>query len=82
MKITCLGTGTPESHKRRASSGYLVEIGDDRILLDCGVVWSRLIEAGAQPGDITHLFFTHLHSDHMMDYARLIHAAWDEKARP
>ena len=83
MKITCLGTGTPESHKRRASSGYLVEIGDDRILLDCGGgVVSRLIEVGFQPGDITHLFFTHLHSDHMMDYARLIHAAWDEKSPP
>lgn len=83
MKITCLGTGTPESHQRRASSGYLVEIGDDKILLDCGGgVVSRLIEAGYKPGDITHLFFTHLHSDHMMDYARLIHAAWDEKAPP
>lgn len=79
MKITCLGTGSPESHARRASSGYLVEIGTDKILLDCGGgVVSRLIEAGYRPADITHVFFTHLHSDHMMDYARLIHAAWDE----
>lgn len=79
MKITCLGTGSPESHAKRASSGYLVEIGDDKILLDCGGgVVSRLIEAGHMPSDITHVFFTHLHSDHMMDYARLIHAAWDE----
>ena len=79
MKITCLGTGTPEAHARRASSGYLVEIGEDKILLDCGGgVVSRLIEAGYRPSDITHLFFTHLHSDHMMDYARLIHSAWDE----
>ncbi len=79
MKITCLGTGSPESHAKRASSGYLVEIGQDKILLDCGGgVVSRLIEMGHMPSDITHLFFTHLHSDHMMDYARLIHAAWDE----
>ena len=79
MKITCLGTGSPESHARRASSGYLVEVGDDKILLDCGGgIVSRLIETGIMPRDITHLFFTHLHSDHMMDYARLIHAAWDE----
>lgn len=79
MKITCLGTGSPESYKKRASSGYLVEIGKDKILLDCGGgVVSRLIEAGHLPSDITHLFFTHLHSDHMMDYGRLIHAAWDE----
>ena len=79
MKLTCLGTGSPESHARRASSGYLIEVGDDKILLDCGGrVVSRLIETGTMPRDITHLFFTHLHSDHMMDYARLIHAAWDE----
>ena len=57
----------------------LTEIGQDKILLDCGGGFvSRLIETGHMPSDITHLFFTHLHSDHMMDYARLIHAAWDE----
>lgn len=83
MQITCLGTGSPESHARRASSGYLVETGTDKILLDCGGgVVSRLIEAGMKPSDITHLFFSHLHSDHMMDYARLVHAAWDEEAAP
>ena len=47
--------------------------------MDCGGgVFDRLIQSGRRPSDITHLFFTHLHSDHMMDYARLVHAAWDE----
>jgi len=79
MKITLLGTGSPEASTRRASSGYLVETGSDLILLDCGGgVFDRLLQAGHKPSDVTHLFFTHLHSDHMMDYARLIHAAWDE----
>lgn len=83
MKITCLGTGCPEPSVRRASSGYLVEIGEDVILLDCGGgVFDRLIQSGRKPSDITHLFFTHLHTDHMMDYARLIHAAWDEGGEP
>lgn len=83
MRLTCLGTGTPEPHARRASSGYLLEIGADRILLDCGGgVFDRLLQAGFRPKDITHLFFTHLHSDHMMDYARLVHAAWDEGGAP
>lgn len=83
MKITLLGTGSPEAHKRRASSGYLVSIGDENILLDCGGgVFDRLLQAGYQPSDIDYLFFTHLHSDHMMDYARLVHAAWDEGGSP
>ncbi len=83
MKITCLGTGCPEPNPRRASSGYLVETGNDVILFDCGGgVFDRLTQSGRKPSDITHLFFTHLHSDHMMDYARLVHAAWDEGGEP
>lgn len=83
MKITLLGTGSPEPHVRRASSGYLVETGRDTILFDCGGgVFDRLVQSGRKPSDITHLFFSHLHSDHMMDYARLVHAAWDEGGAP
>ena len=79
MKLTILGSGSPEAHVRRASSGYLVEVGDDRILFDCGGgVFDNLLRAGFQPSDLTHIVFSHLHSDHMMDYARLVHAAWDE----
>ena len=83
MKLTILGSGSPEAHARRASSGYLIEIGADRILFDCGGgVVDNLIRSGRLPKDITHLFFTHFHSDHMLDYARLVHAAWDEGAAP
>lgn len=83
MRITCLGTGSPEAYLRRASSGYLVEIGADTILFDCGGgVFDRLLQAGRKPSDITHLVFSHLHSDHMIDYGRLIHAAWDEGGDP
>jgi ribonuclease BN (tRNA processing enzyme) len=83
MKLTILGSGSPEAYIRRASSGYLLEIGEDKILFDCGGgVFDNLVRSGRLPSDITHLFFTHLHTDHMMDYARLVHAAWDEGAPP
>ena len=83
MKLTILGSGSPEAYARRASSGYLLEIGDDCILLDCGGgVVDNLIRSGRLPSHVTHLFLSHLHSDHMMDYARLVHAAWDEGAPP
>lgn len=83
MKLTILGSGTPEAYLRRASSGYLVEAGNDRILFDCGGgVFDNLLRSGRMPKDITHIIFSHLHSDHMMDYARLIHAAWDEGGSP
>lgn len=83
MKLTILGSGSPEAYARRASSGYLLEVGEDVILFDCGGgVFDNLLRSGRKPSDVTHLFFTHYHSDHMMDYARLVHAAWDEGAAP
>lgn len=83
MRLTILGSGSPEAYARRASSGYLLEMGDDVILFDCGGgVFDNLLRSGRKPSDITHLFFSHLHSDHMMDYARLVHAAWDEGGTP
>ena len=79
MKLTLLGTGSPEAHAPRASSGYLIETESDRLLFDCGGgVFDRLVQSGRMPSDLTHLIFSHLHSDHMIDYARLIHARWDE----
>ena len=78
MIITCLGTGSPEPSLKRASSGYLVEVENKNILIDCGGgVFGRLLEAGLFPHQITHVIFSHLHSDHMLDYPRLIHAIWD-----
>ncbi|MEO0485792.1 MAG: MBL fold metallo-hydrolase [Pseudomonadota bacterium] len=78
MRLHVLGSGSPEPYARRASTGLLVEAAGQRILLDCGGgVVSRLLEAGFEPADVDVLVFTHLHSDHMIDYARLIHAAWD-----
>ncbi|MEO0944350.1 MAG: MBL fold metallo-hydrolase [Pseudomonadota bacterium] len=83
MKLTILGSGSPEACTRRASSGYLIEVEDDAILFDCGGgVFDNLLRSGRQPSDITYIVFSHLHSDHMMDYARLVHAAWDEGGAP
>jgi ribonuclease BN (tRNA processing enzyme) len=83
MRLTVLGSGSPEAYARRASSGYLIETGHDVILFDCGGgVVDNLIRSGRKPSDVTHLIFSHLHSDHMMDYARLVHAAWDEGGVP
>ncbi len=82
VKLIVLGSGSPEAYVRRASSGYLIDLGGTRILFDCGGgVYDNLLRAGYAPSDIDFVFFSHLHSDHMMDYARLAHAAWDETGK-
>lgn len=79
MKIVLLGTGTPTPSLKRKSSGYLVEVGKDVILLDCGPgSYHRMLEAGKKPTGITDLFLTHLHYDHCLDYITLLLTRWDQ----
>jgi len=81
MRIRLLGTGTPTPSLRRMSSGYLVEIGDDVLVLDHGFgAHHRLLELGVPATRVTHLFFTHLHYDHCGDYARMVLTRWDQGA--
>lgn len=81
MKIVLLGTGTPTPSLTRMSSGYLVHLGDQVILLDHGPgSYHRLMQAGYRATDVTHVCFTHLHYDHCLDYQRLVLNRWDQGA--
>jgi ribonuclease BN (tRNA processing enzyme) len=78
MKIILLGTGTPAPSPARQSSGYLLEVGDDLIVMDHGPgAHHRLIESGHRAVDVSHAFISHLHYDHCMDYPRLVLQRWD-----
>jgi ribonuclease Z len=78
MKITLLGTGTPAPSLERQGSGYLFEVGGSLIVMDHGPgAHHRLIESGHRAVDVSHAFFSHLHYDHCMDYARLVLQRWD-----
>lgn len=78
MKVTILGSGTPTPLLEKASSGYLIEIGDDVIVVDHGPgAHNRLLQAGKQAIDVTHFFLSHMHSDHCLDYPRLLLQRWD-----
>ena len=80
-KITLLGTGTPAPSLERAGSGYFIEVGNDRIVMDHGPdAHHRLLQSGRRAIDVTHVFFTHLHYDHCMDYGRLVLQRWDQGA--
>lgn len=78
MRITLLGTGTPKPLPKRVCSSYLIEVGDDVILMDHGAgAGQRLIESGRKQTDVSHVFFSHLHYDHCLDYPRLVLQRWD-----
>ncbi len=81
MRITLLGTGTPGPSLARQSSGYLVDVAGDLLVLDHGPgAHHRLLESGRRAVEVTHAFLTHLHYDHCLDYARLVLQRWDQGA--
>ena len=82
IRLTLLGTGTPTPLLHRAGSSYLVALGEEMFLFDCGPgCVQRLLEKGVPSTRITHLFLTHLHYDHCVDYGYLVLSRWDQGCR-
>jgi ribonuclease Z len=77
LAITLLGTGLPYPNPKRAGPSYLVRAGATKVMVECGSgAVRRLVEAGHSPGDIHHLFLSHLHSDHFIDLGHFIVSRW------
>jgi ribonuclease BN (tRNA processing enzyme) len=82
MRLTTLGTGTVALSPARVCAGHLLEAGAVRLLLDCGSgVTHRLAEHALSWWTITHVAFTHFHTDHVGDFATLMFA-WKYGDRP
>jgi ribonuclease BN (tRNA processing enzyme) len=65
MKVTFLGVGSAFSRKN-GNSNVLVESGNIKLLIDCSRYCPlSLEEYGLSLKDITHIFVTHLHADHI-----------------
>jgi len=81
MKLWLLGTGTPTPSLRRMCSGYVLQVGDETLVFDHGFgAHHRLLELGIRATDVSHLFISHHHYDHMGDYPRLLLTRWDQGA--
>lgn len=78
MKVTVLGSGTPIPDVRRAAPAFIVHLGDRLAQIDAGGdCVRRQLEAGIAPWEVTQLFLTHLHSDHVLGMPHLLMAGWD-----
>ena len=67
MFLTVLGRHGPYPRPGGACSGYLIEDGATRVLLDCGSgVLSRLMEY-IHPAHLDAIVISHLHFDHCSD---------------
>jgi ribonuclease Z len=77
FEITVLGSGTMMPTLKRYPSSYLLEINDQKILLDLGhTTLSRLTELKIDLHSIDLVFISHFHTDHFADFLPLIHSRW------
>jgi ribonuclease Z len=77
MRVILLGTGGPELTPNRAGYATLVEAGGQKLLFDAGRdVLQRLYESRVKIPDVTKVFFTHLHSDHIEGFPGLWMTSW------
>ena len=80
-KLVLLGTkGGPSLRGEGASflptSSHLAIAGRS-IIIDCGLgVTSSMVKAGYPLTDLTDIFITHCHSDHVLEFGALLHTAW------
>lgn len=79
MRIHLLGSGMPAADAHRHGSSYVVNLGDDHVMFDCGpATTNKLVKAGIRPTWVDHLVFTHHHFDHNVDYPCFLLSRWDE----
>ena len=83
-QVVILGTRTPVPDWERSGPSTAVIYDGEAYVFDAGGgMVQRAIEASKTlgiealyPTNIKHLFFTHLHSDHILDYPELVATYW------
>ena len=80
IRVTLLGTGLPTPNPRQLGPSVLVEAGDTKLLFDCGRGCAhRLWNLGPNYlRGASHLFLTHMHSDHTVGIADLYMNGWTQ----
>ena len=77
LRVVILGSGTPRLDIDRFSQSILVEAGDERLLFDTGRGTAiRLSQMNVNLSSINNIFFTHLHSDHIVGFPDVLMTGW------
>ena len=77
MTVTLLGTGCPPAVMDRFGPSTIVEAGGHKLLFDAGRgALQRLTQLGIPWQTVRGVFFTHLHSDHVVGFPDLWLTGW------
>lgn len=73
--LTVIGSGTLVPSGERSSASHLLEAGETRLLLDAGPGAVHGMARHGKPWwQVTHVVFTHYHTDHFGDFPHLLFA--------
>lgn len=75
MKLTIIGCDGAYPNKNSATSGYLIEDKNTKVLLDCGSGVLSQLQNYIPLGELTGVVFSHFHRDHCADLECLQYAA-------
>lgn len=76
-EVILTGTGVPHAAPGRAGAGAMVKYKNTVLQFDAGrATVLRIIEAGVHPTDVTAVFITHYHSDHVIDLPDVVITHW------
>src|SRR6202050_1607896 len=78
MRVIALGTGRPFVRRGQANCSWLIELGNgDKFIMDFGSgSQANFTALEIPPQDITAYFATHLHADHVGDFAQVWIGSW------
>ena len=83
LRVMLLGTRSgPAIDPQRSGIGTLIVAGPERLLFDVGRgVPTAMSRMGIVPADVTKVFLTHLHSDHVIALPELYLFPWASQGR-
>ena len=77
MRVIMLGTSAAMPNPDRHDSGILITVRDRHYLFDCGHgATNQIVAANVNPAEVNHVFLSHLHYDHIADFAYFMITTW------
>jgi len=78
MQLHVIGTGCPQPTAEHYGSAFLLDLGAEMVMVDCGPATTyKMARMGIAPGRVGHVFLTHHHFDHSVDFPCFALTRWD-----